>query len=26
MEESDGAVIADSLETPGGFGAIFDRH
>ena len=26
MEESDGAVIADSLETPGAFGAIFDRH
>jgi RNA polymerase sigma-70 factor (ECF subfamily) len=26
MEESDGAVIASSLETPGVFGAIFDRH
>jgi DNA-directed RNA polymerase specialized sigma24 family protein len=26
MEESDGAVIADSLKTPGAFGAIFDRH
>jgi RNA polymerase sigma-70 factor (ECF subfamily) len=26
MEESDGAVIADSLETPEAFGAIFDRH
>jgi RNA polymerase sigma-70 factor (ECF subfamily) len=26
MEESDGAVIAGSLETPGVFGAIFDRH
>jgi len=26
MEESDGAVIADSLETPWAFGAIFDRH
>src|SRR5438128_11240406 len=26
MEESDGAVIADSLETPGAFGVIFDRH
>ena len=26
MEESDGAVIAGSLETPGAFGVIFDRH
>ncbi len=26
MEESDGAVIAGSLETPGAFGIIFDRH
>ena len=26
MEESDGAVIAASLETPGAFGVIFDRH
>src|SRR5439155_25610174 len=26
MEESDGAVTAASLETPGAFGAIFDRH
>lgn len=26
MEVSDAAVIADSLETPGAFGAIFDRH
>ena len=26
MEESDGAVIAESLETPGGFGVIFDRY
>jgi RNA polymerase sigma factor (sigma-70 family) len=26
MEESDGAVIAGSLETPGIFGVIFDRH
>ena len=26
MEESDGAVITGSLETPGTFGVIFDRH
>jgi RNA polymerase sigma-70 factor, ECF subfamily len=26
MEGSDGAVIAASLETPGAFGIIFDRH
>jgi RNA polymerase sigma factor (sigma-70 family) len=26
MEVSDGAVIADSLETPQAFGVIFDRH
>jgi len=26
MEESDGAVIAGSLETQGAFGIIFDRH
>jgi len=26
MEESDGAVIAASQETPGAFGVIFDRH
>jgi RNA polymerase sigma-70 factor (ECF subfamily) len=26
MEEPDGAVIAASLETPGAFGVIFDRH
>lgn len=26
MEESDGAVIADSLKEPGAFGVIFDRH
>jgi RNA polymerase sigma-70 factor (ECF subfamily) len=26
MEESDGAVIAASLETPGVFGVVFDRH
>ncbi len=26
MEQSDGAVIAESLETPGTFGIIFDRH
>jgi len=26
MEGSDGAVIAESLETPGAFGVIFDRH
>jgi RNA polymerase sigma factor (sigma-70 family) len=26
MEESDGAVMAGSLETPAAFGAIFDRH
>ena len=26
MEESDGCVIADSLERPGTFGVIFDRH
>jgi len=26
MEGSDGAVIAASLETPGAFGVIFDRH
>jgi RNA polymerase sigma factor (sigma-70 family) len=26
MEESDGAVIADSLDSPGAFGVIFDRH
>jgi RNA polymerase sigma factor (sigma-70 family) len=26
MEGSDGAVIAESLETPGTFGVIFDRH
>jgi len=26
MEGSDGAVIASSLETPGTFGVIFDRH
>ena len=26
MEESDGAVIAASLATPGAFGVIFDRH
>jgi RNA polymerase sigma factor (sigma-70 family) len=26
MEQSDGAVIAESLETPGTFGVIFDRH
>lgn len=26
MEESDGAVIAVSLENPAAFGAIFDRH
>jgi RNA polymerase sigma-70 factor (ECF subfamily) len=26
MEESDGAVIAESLQTPGVFGVIFDRH
>jgi RNA polymerase sigma factor (sigma-70 family) len=26
MEESDGAVIAGSLEVPGTFGLIFDRH
>src|SRR5215468_5746716 len=26
MEESDGAVIAGSMETPGAFGIIFDRH
>ena len=25
MEESDGAVIAGSVETPGAFGVIFDR-
>jgi RNA polymerase sigma-70 factor (ECF subfamily) len=26
MEVSDGAVIADSLDSPGAFGVIFDRH
>jgi len=26
MEESDGAVIAASQQTPGAFGVIFDRH
>ena len=26
MEESDGAVIVSSLERPGAFGVIFDRH
>jgi len=26
MEEPDGAVIAGSMETPGAFGIIFDRH
>jgi RNA polymerase sigma factor (sigma-70 family) len=26
MEVPDGAVIADSLDTPGAFGLIFDRH
>ena len=26
MEESDSAVIADSLETPAAFGVIFDRY
>src|ERR1700749_730953 len=26
MEESDGAVIAGSLETPGTFGVLFDRQ
>lgn len=26
MEESDSAVIADSLDTPAAFGVIFDRH
>ena len=26
MEGSDGAVITESLETPGAFGVIFDRH
>jgi RNA polymerase sigma factor (sigma-70 family) len=26
MEESDGAVMAGSLETPAAFGVIFDRH
>jgi RNA polymerase sigma-70 factor (ECF subfamily) len=26
MEQSDGAVIAESLETAGSFGVIFDRH
>jgi len=26
MEESDSAVIATSLEVPGAFGALFDRH
>src|SRR5215469_17890375 len=26
MDVSDGAVIADSLERPAAFGAIFDRH
>jgi len=26
VEESDGVVIAESLEAPGVFGAIFDRH
>lgn len=26
MEVSDGAVIADSMEAPGAFGVIFDRH